>query len=264
MFFYLSKILGFFALPSNLLITLGILGAILLGTRYARAGWRLVVVSLVLLAIVGFSPIGNAMMLTLEQRFPAWDASRGPPAGIVVLGGALSPEVSAARNAPALNESAERMTTAVALARRYPNARIIYSGGSANLFDRDAIEADHALRLFENLGLARERILIERRARNTAENAVFSKALAKAKPGERWLLVTSASHMPRAIGCFRRVGFEVEAYPVDWRTRGSDDMTAPFRSFASGLARTDAAAKEYVGLFAYWLTGRMSQLWPGP
>jgi uncharacterized SAM-binding protein YcdF (DUF218 family) len=264
MFFTASKILGFFALPSNLVITFGILGALLLRTRYARAGWRLVVLSLVLLAIIGFSPIGNVMMVRLEQRFPAWDTSHGPPVGIVVLGGALSPEISAARNAPALNESAERITAAVELARRYPSARIVYSGGSGSLLYPDAIEADHAQRLFESLGLARERILIERKARNTAENALFSKALANPKPGERWLLITSAHHMPRAIACFRRIGFAVDAHPVDWRTRGSNDVTEPFGSIAGGLARTDAAAKEYVGLFVYWLTGRISELWPEP
>jgi uncharacterized SAM-binding protein YcdF (DUF218 family) len=181
-----------------------------------------------------------------------------------VLGGALSPEISAARNAPALNESAERITAAVELARRYPSTRIVYSGGSGSLLYPDAIEADHAQRLFESLGLARERILIERKARNTAENALFSKALANPKPGERWLLITSAHHMPRAIACFRRIGFAVDAHPVDWRTRGSNDVTEPFGSIAGGLARTDAAAKEYVGLFVYWLTGRISELWPEP
>jgi len=264
MFFILSKILGFFALPSNLIISLGILGVLLLRTRHARAGWQIVIVSLLLLAAVGFSPIGNVMMLNLEQRFPPWDAARGEPAGIVVLGGALSPEISAARGAAALNEAAERLTAAVELARRYPNARIVYSGGSGNLLHSDVSEADQALPQFEKLGLVRARVLLESRSRNTAENAVFSKRLAKPKPGERWLLVTSAHHMPRAVACFRRAGFAVEPYPVDWRTRGRDDLTEPFGSLAGGLARADAAAKEYVGLFVYWLTGRTSELWPGP
>ena len=120
MFFAASKILGFFALPSNLLIAVGIVGLVLLCTRFTRLGSWLVVTSLVLIAIAGLSPLGNVLMIPLEQRFPAWDASRGAPDGIVVLGGAITPEVSAFRDAVALNEAAERITVAAELARRYP------------------------------------------------------------------------------------------------------------------------------------------------
>src|SRR3954463_477957 len=126
--YVLSKIAGFFVVPSNLIILVGIGGGLLLGTRVARAGRRLVVASLVLLVFGGLSPLGNMLILPLEQRFPAWDASTGAPDGIVVLGGAVTPDITAARNEPALNEAAERMTATVELARRYPNARIIFSG----------------------------------------------------------------------------------------------------------------------------------------
>ena len=119
MFFLLSKTFGFFAIPSNLTVSLGLLGLLLLPTRFVRAGRRLVVASLVILAILGLSPLGNALILPLEQRFPPWDAARGAPDGIVVLGGSISPEVSAARNVVALNEAAERVTVIAELARRY-------------------------------------------------------------------------------------------------------------------------------------------------
>ncbi len=79
-------------------------------------------------------------------------------------------------------------------------------------------EADYLYPLLDSFGVPRERVMLENKSRNTAENAAFTKALVKPKPGERWLLVTSAQHMPRAVGCFRRVGFPVEAYPVDWHT----------------------------------------------
>ena len=84
------------------------------------------------------------------------------------------------------------------------------------------------------------------------------------KPSERWLLVTSAHHMPRSIGIFRKAGFPVEAHPVDFRTRGWQDLDGPFGSLAAGLARTDAAMHEWAGLFVYWLTERTSELFPGP
>jgi len=261
MFFPLSKILGFFAIPSNLVISIGVLGLLLLLTRFARAGRVLAFASLIVLAILGLSPAGNALIIPLEERFPRWDATRGAPDGIIVLGGAISPDVSAARDDVALNEAAERLTVAAELARRYPAARILFSGGSGALIYDEGAEAAFALRLLEDLGIPRERIMLEDRSRNTVENAVFSKALAHP---ERWLLVTSAHHLPRAIGVFRKAGFPVEAYPVDWRTRGINDVLRPFATVGDGLRRSDTAVREWVGLAVYWVTGRSSALFPGP
>ncbi len=264
MFFIVSKVLGFFAIPSNLVISLGLLGVLLLLTRFSRAGLRLVVTCVLMLALLGFSPIGNALMVPLEQRFPPWDAARGAPDGIVVLGGAISPDISAARNDVALNEAAERMTVVADLARRYPQARILFTGGSPALIFGDAPEADFAPRLWDTFGIARDRLLIEDKSRNTVENAEFSKLIAQPKAGERWLVVTSAYHMPRSIGVFREAGFAVEAYPVDWRTRGTQDTLRPFLTLGDGLRRTDTAVREWVGLLAYRLTGRSSELFPRP
>lgn len=264
MFFTLSKILGFFALPSNFLITLGVVGAALLPTRYARAGRRLLVLSIILIAIVGLSPLGNILILPLEQRFPPWDEAHGAPDGIVVLGGAIGPELSLTRKEVSLNESAERVTIVAALARRYPNSRIVYSGGNGGLIIRDGNEADFAIELFKSFGIDPARVVAEDQSRNTFENAIFSKKLAAPKPAERWLLVTSGYHMPRSIGAFRQAGFEVEAYPVDFRTRGWIDVAVPFGAVGDGFRRTDAAAREWVGLVAYWISGKSAALFPGP
>jgi uncharacterized SAM-binding protein YcdF (DUF218 family) len=264
MFFILSKVLGFFALPSDLAATLAAVGVVLLFTRHKRTGRVLAAIGVVLLLVAGLTPLGSALMLPLEQRFPPWDASRGAPTGIIVLGGAIGPELSAARGTPDLNESAERLTTTATLARQYPDARIIYSGGDARLVLKGGNEAQYALVLLESLGIPRTRIAAESRSRNTVENARFSKAIADPKPGERWLLVTSAYHMPRSIGVFRAAGFAVEAYPVDWRTRGPIDLVMPMESVTAGLRRTDTAMHEWVGLFAYWLTGRSAALFPAP
>ncbi len=264
MFFLLSKIIGFFALPSNFLIVIGLAGIFLLFTRFTRLASWLVVTSLVLIAIAGLSPLGNALIVPLEDRFPPWDPSRGAPTGIVVLGGAITPEVSIAHDTVALNEAAERITATAELARRYPDARIIFSGGNnAILFD-EGVEADIAVRQFEALGIAHDRITAEEQSRNTIENAVFSRLLANPQPGERWLLVTSAYHMPRAIAVFRAAGFPVEAYPVDWRTRGPADALRPFASLGDGLRRTDTAVREWVGLVVYRLTGKTNELFPRP
>lgn len=263
LFFAVSKLVGWLLLPSNALVVLGLFGVLLLGTRFARLGRRLAAISLVLLAIAGFSPLGNLLILPLEERFPPWNAARGAPDGIIVLGGAISAEVSAARGVTALNEAAERMTAVADLARRFPSVPIIFTGGNDNLLFPGAAEADFVPRLFESFGVMRDRIRLENRSRNTAENAAFTKALIDPRPNERWLLVTSAAHMPRAIGAFRHAGFFVEAYPVDWRTLGSEDWHSPFNTLSAGLARTDAALHEWFGLIAYWLAGKSSSLFPG-
>jgi uncharacterized SAM-binding protein YcdF (DUF218 family) len=264
MFFLLSKIIGFFALPSNLLIVIGLAGILLLLTRFTRLASWLVVTSLVLIAIAGLSPLGNALIVPLEDRFPPWDPSRGAPTGIVVLGGAITPEVSVAHDTVALNEAAERITATAELARRYPDARIIFSGGNSAILFGEGVEADIAVRQFEALGIAHDRIIAEEQSRNTIENAVFSRLLANPQPGDRWFLVTSAYHMPRAIAVFRAAGFPVEAYPVDWRTRGPADALRPFGSLGDGLRRTDTAVREWVGLVVYRLTGKTNELFAKP
>ncbi|MBR1163353.1 YdcF family protein [Bradyrhizobium elkanii] len=261
MFFVLSKTLGIMLLPINFLIGIGVIGAVLLVTRFARLGRRLMVAALLLLAICGFSPLGNVLISTLEQRFPPWDASRGAPDGIIVLGGSIDADLSVAHGTPVVRSAADRVIAAAALARRYPNARLVFTGGSANLISNDAREADYSAEMFESLGIARSRLIIERRSRNTVENAEFSRALVDPKPGERWLLVTSAYHMPRSVGLFRKAGFNVEAYPVDWRVGN----VFGFATLAiEGLSRTDLGTREWIGLVAYHLAGKTDDWLPGP
>jgi uncharacterized SAM-binding protein YcdF (DUF218 family) len=264
LFFVLSKTLGIMLLPANFLIGVGLLGAILLATRFASLGRRFLVASVVLLAICGFSPLGNLVLYPLETRFPPWDAAQGAPDGIVVLGGSIDADLSAAHDTAAFTSAAGRLTEAAALAHRYPNARVIFSGGSANLISADAREADYAAAVLESLGVSRERLMMERRSRNTQENAEFSKAIAAPKSGERWLLVTSAYHMPRSVGLFRKAGFTVEPYPVDWRTGKRADILAVGPVAVDGLERTDIGIREWIGLVAYWVTGKIDDLLPGP
>jgi uncharacterized SAM-binding protein YcdF (DUF218 family) len=264
LFFALSKTLGYMMLPTNFLIGLGLLGVILLATRYASFGRKLAISALVLLAICGFSPLGTVLLYPLETRFPPWDAARGAPDGIIVLGASIEAELSAAHGTPVVRSSPDRIIAAAALAHRYPNARVVFSGGSSSLISNDAREADYAGAIFESLGIAKSRLLMERQSRNTLENAEFSKALVAPKPGERWLLVTSAFHMPRSVGLFRKAGFAVEPYPVDWRIGGPGDLLSFSNVAVDGLARTDIAVREWIGLIAYRATGKIDDLLPGP
>ena len=263
MLFIASKVLGFFALPSNDMLVIGLIGLVLMRTKSARAGRRLVAAAIVLLLAFGLLPLGKLLMAPLEERFPPWDAARGAPDGIVVLGGAVEPEV-ADRPYSGLNEAAERITAIAEIAREYPAAKILYSGGNSRLAFRGGTEAQVARSLFKSFGIPESRLILEDRSRTTAENAAFSRRVAVPKPGERWLLVTSAYHMPRAVGAFRRAGFPVEACPVDYRTPGPGELWFPFASVTAGLRRTDIATREWFGLVTYWLTDRSSALFPSP
>src|SRR4051812_30881983 len=174
LFFILSKVLGAFVIPSNFLMLTGAAGLALTMTRFTRAARWFVFGSLITLAIVGFSPVGNALLIPLENRFPPWDESNRAPDGIIVLGGAIDGE--SRRHELSLNDALERLTVVPELAKRYPRARILYSGGSGTLSPVGIAEASLAKRQLEALGVAMGRIELEDHSRNTAENAIFSKA----------------------------------------------------------------------------------------
>ena len=262
MFFVASKLLQTFLLPSNMIGLLTLVGLFLMRSRWPRLGRSLLLGSGLLLVVVGWSPIGRAALATLENRFPQ-PAVQGDVAGIIVLGGEINTHISFDRKTVALTDAGERLTAAAELERRHPNARIILSGGIGHLLVEQAkTESAYARDLLVQIGVQEGRIELEERSRNTCENAFESKAVANPAPGAKWLLVTSASHMPRAIGCFRAAQFPVIPYPVDFRTQPSD-MWRPSSSIADGLQAADLAAHERLGLAAYSL-GKGTELFPSP
>lgn len=263
--FYVTKIVGFFLQPSAILLILLAAAAVALWLhRNALARW-LLVSTVLLYVLFGLSPLANWLLLPLEDRFARPDLSQAKVAGIIVLGGAIDPRIGKWRQVQAMNEAAERMTEGLALARRFPDAKLVFTGGSAAMLYPDAKEAAGAKRLFDDFGLTDPtRVVLEGKARNTWENAILTKALVKPQPGERWLLVTSAWHMPRSIGVFRMAGFAVEPWPVDYRTAGPQDAWRLFSSPSKGLRRLEVAVHEWVGLIGYWLNGWSSSPFPGP
>lgn len=264
MFFVLSKILWVFASPANALVFLLAGGLLAIGTGWARLGWSAAGLGLAGLLILGFGPLGALLLRPLENRFPPPPADMPAPVGIVVLGGSTDETISDARDQVAVVDAATRLTAAVALARRYPDARLVFSGGSGTLLLHPRTEAEDTRRLWVAMGVAPERITLEDRSRNTDENARFTAALVRPEPGARWLLVTSAYHMPRAVGLFRAAGFPVVPYPVDYRTADTSTDLLPPRELTAGLGRFDTALREWVGLAVYWMTGRIPVLFPGP
>lgn len=262
MIFYVSKVLWFLMQPSSLLLAGLCCGVYLIRWGRIEAGLRWLMGSLMILAVIGLTSVSDLIAIPLEQRFPR-PVGTTDVAGIIVLGGAEDTNAGV-RELMSLNEAGERLTEANVLARRHPNAKLIWSGGSDPTFYDGVSGAERAKVLFEALGVAPERIVLEDTSRTTHENAANTRELIKPQPGQRWLLVTSGWHMPRAMGCFRRAGFDVIAWPVDYRAPVAVDFTRVFSSVPDGLRRFDTMAKEYVGLVAYRIAGRTDALFPAP
>nr|WP_255575127.1 YdcF family protein [Caldovatus aquaticus] len=222
-----------------------------------------------LLAALGFytailaTPLSQWVLIPLEERFPRPAEAPARVDGVVVLGGMVDQNLTEARGLPALNGAAERLTEMVALARRYPEARIVFTGGQGSLVHGGLTEADVVRSLLAALGVPEARVTYEDAARNTHQNAVLTRVLVRPRSGETWLLVTSASHMPRAMGVFRKAGWEVVAWPVNYRTGRS--LAAWYDApFPERLAQFETGLREWLGLVAYRAMGRTDALFPAP
>jgi uncharacterized SAM-binding protein YcdF (DUF218 family) len=263
MFFVVSKVLWWFADPVTLLLVCALLGLLAI-RRIPRAGRALGLVGVGALLFAGISPVGVLLLRPLEDRFPPPPADAPAPWGVIVLGGPIDDDLSVAHGQVALEEGAARLTEAVILARRFPSAKIVYTGGSGSLRPSGANEAVEARDLLVALGVDASRIEIETRSRNTDENARFTAALVKPEPGRVWWLVTSAFHMPRAMGLFEKAGFDVIAFPVDYHSFGDARDWAPRQDPARGLRLFELAVHEWVGLAAYHLAGKIGSWFPAP
>jgi uncharacterized SAM-binding protein YcdF (DUF218 family) len=261
--FTVSKVLWWFVEPSNLVLLVFLAGTVLLWTRRARFGRRLILgVAGVLLAIAAL-PLQTLLIEPLENRFPVVQKIPDEARGVIVLGGSVNQLITLARNQPALTGAAERLTEFVAIARKRPDLKLVFTGGSGMVFFQDVKEAMVARRFFADLGLDTGGIVFEDQSRNTHENATYSYDLVKPRAGEQWLLITSAMHMPRSVGCFRKAGWNVVPYPVDYLTSGAGGIGLGF-GFLSGLNTLSTASREWIGLVAYRLLGWTDNLLPGP
>lgn len=261
MFFYLAKIFWFLAQPLNLAIFMVLAGlaAAALGRR--RLGGALVSAAALIVALCAWTNIGALLLQPLEQRHPRASL---PPAvtGIIMLGGAFEGVVNRARGGHELNAAGDRAVETAILARRFPQARIVITGGSASLVTDDATDAESAPALLQALGIDPGRIVIEGRSRNTHENAVFLRDLLNPTSDQTWVLVTSAFHMPRSVGLFRKAGFNVLPWPADYRTTGQEGFTVWRDNSADSLKNATFALREWIGLAAYRLTGRTDEVLP--
>jgi uncharacterized SAM-binding protein YcdF (DUF218 family) len=248
--------------PTGLLSALLVCGLAVSFTRSLRTfGRRTVMFAGGLLAGLALLPIGDWMLQPLENRFPEATAPQGAVTGVILLGGSLKVDPDGTPASAIPSEAFSRVTTAADLARRYPEAKILVTGGPIK--PRTGFsEADAVAAYLARLGVSPRRILLERRSIDTFENARFSADLVRPRPGEHWLLVTSAYHMPRAVGAFRAAGFPVTAAPTDWRSSGS--LGRSLVGGSANLTRVDMVAREYLALAAYYVSGRTREFLPSP
>jgi uncharacterized SAM-binding protein YcdF (DUF218 family) len=264
MAFIAGKLTFLLLRPSNFLLLLALVGAVGVAVR-RRWGTRLLVAVVLLMVAGTLLPVGIWLSIPLENRFQGSGGEIDQVDGIVVLGGGVDGMLTRARGQPSFRDSMERFAAIPELARRFPQAKIVFTGGTSWTNSAEGwSEARVVEQFLQAQGVPEDRVILEDRARSTRENAQLALPLAEPHPGERWLLVTSAMHMPRSIGVFRRAGWpELVPWPVDFRTTGSWTLVgAP--SMARRLSELDDAAYEWYGLLYYWLLDSTDAPFPAP
>lgn len=261
-FFSLSKIFWFFAAPDHLMVFMLIFALVCLWVGWRRLGGSLLATNLLLWLALIFMPLGDLLLRPLESRFPQPELSNIKVEGIIVLGGGELAEESAVWGVPQFNAAAERVMAIPALARQFPDAQILFTGGSGSVLRPEFKGADAVEHYLQQLGLE-SRVKLESDSRNTHENALFSAKELGGVPKGNWLLVTSAFHLPRSVGIFRHQGWNVIAYPVDYYSVTSNGLRNDPKLWQN-LRDLNTAVREWIGLAVYYYTDKTSELLPGP
>lgn len=264
MFFIVSKILWTFVQPISVtLLLLVVAGLALWRGRRALAGWAMAL-SGAILFICSFTTLGVLMIAPLEARFALPAALPAKVSTIIVLGGGIDGEVSKARQRTELSAGGDRFVEGLRLAQLYPDAKILISGGFGSLIAEGDTDAAVAQRFYVDMGIAPDRLLLEGQSRNTAENAAMTRDMVGTDHDGAVLLVTSAFHMPRSMGLFRAAGFDVVPWPVDYRATGAEGLAFEPSNPPENLLTVTVAFREWIGLLAYWATGKIASPFPSP
>jgi len=260
-FFTLSKLFWFLASPDHMLVWLLALGLLFLLIGKRRLAIALLSLDLMLFLALLLMPIGDLLLRPLESRFTQPSLESVSPDGILVLGGGESPELSALWQQSQFNAAAERVMVLPALARRFPDASIVFTGGSGSVLNQTDKGAKGVVDYLEQIGLS-ERVLLESQSRNTFENAHLTAQKLGGVPQGTWLLVTSAFHMPRSVGVFEHQGWRVIPYPVDYYSATDNGLKLDPKLWRN-LRDLSTGLREWIGLFVYYYTDKTSELLPG-
>jgi len=229
--------------------------------KWRRLSWVFLTSTMLLMAMICFTPFSNMIILPLEERF-ARSVLPNEIDGIISIGGGLEPKIAFGRNGVEQANASDRLYETAVLARRFPNAKIVYTGATWVLEGKEFASGEIAKRYFTGLGIEKDRIVLENKSRNTFDNVVLSKSLVKPKQDEIWVAVTSSYHMPRTIGIFRAQNWQVIPWPSDYQTHGTGAATDFSYSAMSNLETLHLAMNEWLGLLAYKLLGRTNELFP--
>ena len=263
LFFLISKLLHFCIEPLNWVIVFVCLSLLFLGLRKPHLCKQFLVFALLDLLIVGWLPASDALLRPLENVIPKMEVRKlaeDQIGGIIILGGAIEGgEIAIDRGEISIGSSAERVTKAFELIRKYPDLPFIFSGFSGRISPSGLSEADAFKQLIQEQGLAGRSGHYENQSRNTYENVLFMKPMIaeieQGKTGKPWLLITSASHMYRSVKIFQKQGLEIIPVPVDYQTANSLQWTA--FDLVGGAQNWNKLIHEIIGLFAYWITGKI-------
>ncbi|NQV33918.1 MAG: YdcF family protein [Phycisphaeraceae bacterium] len=262
LFFWTSKLVWCLISP-DVLLGLGLVWVwLLLWRNRTRAAVWVLGCELLVITLIGLWPVGEWAFYPLEQRFETNPELPDQVHGVIVLGGAEDAVMSAIWKQPEVGAAAERMLAFMAMARRFPEAKLVYTGGSSSMVDQELRGADCVKQLFEQQGLDVSRVVLERESRNTFENVVLTKKLMDPREGENWLVITTAWHMPRAVGIFRQAGWSVIPWPVDHWSQPGRLLRVQWDPVGH-LSDLKIAMKEWVGLLAYYATGKTNAVFPG-
>lgn len=262
--FVVSKVFWNLVQPLSLVFLLAALALLLIGLKHLRLAAAALSFALVVLFLTLYTTLGSFLLQTLEARFPRPAGDPPELACMIVLGGAFETEVTTARGGMDLNQAGDRFVEALRLAIRYPEARILVSGGDGSLSGIYEGDAAASIRFFEAFGISRDRLIAETTSRNTDENAQNSRELLASNGLGQCLLITSAFHMPRSVGLFRKANVEVTPWPVDYRTAGNISFALDFTQPTLNSQQMSTAVREWVGLVAYRLMGRIDAVFPAP
>jgi len=254
LFYWFSKLFWLLAAPDSLLLIWFGSGFFLLWRGKIVWAKRVLGVLLFLMMMVGFFPVGEWLLYPLETKYPH-NQQLGRVDGIIVLAGSEDPVHTKIWNQVVVGSATERNLEFMRLAGQYPDAKLVFTGGVGSMLQQDFKTADVAKRLFTEQGVDVSRITFERESRNTWENALLSKKLVETQSNENWVLITTAWHMPRSVGIFCKVGWDVIPYPVDFHTQ-PDNLFRVGWGFAGNLNGLATAVKEWIEIVAYKMMGR--------
>lgn len=260
--FLASKVFWLLAQPLSLIFLLLILGFVFGGVGLQRLARFFSGLAATLLFLTLFTSFGAVMLQVLENRIVRSASLPADLSCIIILGGAFENEVISGRGGMEFNQAVDRFVEGLRLAQAFPTAKILVSGGDGSFSGKYQGDAETSMAFFSTFGIAPERIIRESQSRTTFENADNTRSLLESSGLSDCALITSAFHMPRSVGLFRKLGIPVMPWPVDYRTSGQLSLGPDFSQPSLNAQLTTTAMREWTGLIAYYLSGRTHVLFP--